>query len=278
MENERGAVIRSIFKGWPWIVGAAIVAALVIVFSWMATPEVFRTSVEIQVLPPGEPELLGDRKALAQALDAEGRKVITVVMGGEVKEAVGRSMGARYGLDMAAPGWRKAWAEVWESRVMAAGPAEGQVFLIVDDEDGERGTALAQAVVEALETEWRHRAEELRIEELARLARLIDQDMVRLAEIVEQFSNAGGGGDAPRAVALEAEREYVARDMAALGLRRRRLESSRPDDPLPWLVLSNPLPFEHHIRQNPALPIILSALAFVLLVAVGWVAWDSGRS
>ena len=276
MTGEKQTVIRSIFKGWPWILGAAVVAATAITLSLMATPEVFRTSVEIQVLPPSEPELWKDRKALKKARDAEGRKVIAVVMGGEVKEAVGRVMGAQYGLDMAAPGWPKGWTEVWESRVMAAGPVDGQVFLVVDDEDGERGAAMAQGVVEALETEWRHRAGDLRIEEIAKLARLIDQDMVRLTELVEQCSNAGGGGDAPRDVALEVEREYVARDMAALGLRRRRLESSRPDDPLPWIVLSDPLPFEHHIRQNPSLPIILSALAFVLLVAVGWVAWDKG--
>ncbi len=278
MTGERESAIRSILKGWPWILGAAVAAATVITLSWMATPEVFRTSVEIQVLPPSESELWKDRKALEQSLDAEGRKVIAVVMGGEVKEAVGVTMGAQYELDMPAPGWRKAWTEVWESRIMAAGPVDGQVFLIVDDEDGERGAAMAQAVVEALETEWRHRAADLRIEEIAGLARLIDQDMVRLTELVEQCSNVEGGGDAPRDVALAVERDFVARDMAALRHRRRRLELSRPDDPLPWLVLSNPLPFEHHIRQNPPLLIILSALAFVLLVAVGWVAWDSGRS
>jgi hypothetical protein len=272
MVAERETVIQTILKGWPWILGAAVLAATVIVCSWMATPEVFRTSAELRILPPDEPELWEDKRALANAVDVEGRNVIAVVMGGEVKEAVGRSMGARYGLDLKAPEWQKDWTEVWESRIMVAGPVDGQVFLIVDDEDGERGAELASAVLEALETDWRRRDEALRQEGLDRLDRLIDQDMARLTELVEQISDTGQGSDDPQDLVLAAEREYAAREVAALRLRRSRLESSHPDDPLPWLVVGKPVAFEHHIRESSPLPIILSALA------VGWVAWDKGAS
>lgn len=273
MTDEREAVIRTILKGWPWILGAAVVAATVIFLSWIATPEVFRTSVEIRILPPDEPELWQDRRALAQALDAEGRRVIAVVMGGEVKEAVAGSMGARYGLDLAAPQWRKTWAEAWQGRVMVAGPVDGEVFLIVDDEDGERGAALASAVLEALETDWRRRAEILRQEGLSRLDNLIVQDMARLDALVDQTSDRESEIDGSHGMVLAAERECVARDVAALRLRRNRLELSHPDDPPPWLVVGGPVPFEHHIQRKPHTAIIFSALAFVLLVAVAWVAW-----
>jgi len=276
MAAERKSAIRSILKGWPWILGAVVVAATVITLSWMATPEIFRTSVEIRILPPDEPELWEDRRALAEALDAEGRKLIAVVMGGEVKEATGRSMGESYGLDLAAPEWRKAWTEMWESRVMAAGPVDGEVFLIIDDEDGERGAALASAALGALETDWRRREETLRQEGLGRLDRLIGQDMERLADLVGQTAGAGAEIDGPQGLALAAERDYVARDVAALRLRRSRLESSHPDDPLPWFVVGSPVPFEHHIQRKPRVAIILSALAFVLLVTVAWVAWEKG--
>ncbi|RLE23713.1 MAG: hypothetical protein DRJ65_11275 [Acidobacteria bacterium] len=274
MTIERQSVIRSILKGWPWILGAVVVAATVIAVSWMATPEIFRTSVELHIILPDTPDLWGDTKELKGAIASEGRRVISVVMSGEVKEAVGQSMGARYGLDLAASEWRKVWSEDWRSRVMAAGPVDGEIFLIVDDEDGERGVALAQAVLEALEVEWRRRREDLRKEVLVRLNELIDQGMARLGDLASQTS--GTDRDLAQGLALAAERDHTARTVGALRLRRSRLEISGLDDPLPWLVVGKPMPFEHHIQRKPRMAIILSALAFVLLVAVAWVAWDKG--
>ncbi len=274
MGIEGRTTLQSVLRGWPWIVGAALVSGVVISAAWLATPEVFRTSAELRICLPSEQTLGKSRSAYAGALDVEGRRFIALAMGGEVREAVGRSQGALYDIDTAVPEWYEEWAKVWEDRVRFAGPVDGGIFLIVDDQDGERGVALAKAVLGALEAEWRRQAEVLRREELVRLDRLIDQQMTRLAELINENPGMASSADDPLALVLAAERDLIARNVAAFRLSKTRVVSSGPDDPLPWVIVGDPLPYEYRIRRNPPTAVILSALAFVLLVSVGWVAWD----
>lgn len=271
------SVVRSVVRGWAWVAGAMVVAAMVIGLSWVAEPEVFRTSVELKALPLDGSGLGGDQEALNRVVAAVGRQIVTVAVGGDVQEAVGDLAGESYGYDIAAPAWRKSWSEDWGKRLTAAGPVDGSVFLIVDDQDGPRGVATAHILLRALETEWRRRAEAFRLSGLTRLDLLIDQDMDRFADLMVQGSDSREDSGDIQGLVLVAERELAAQKLAALRLQRNRLESSGIDDPLPWVVVSKPSPFEHHIRKNPPVLIIISALAFVLLVAVGWVAWDSAR-
>lgn len=270
-------MIRSVLRGWPWILGATLVAAVVVAISWVSTPQLFRTTVELRIMPPGDPQLWEDPKALERAIAAEGQRMIAMVMGGEVKEAVAlsESIAEQFGLDLTTGKWRKTWSMVWNQRVMVAGPVDGEIFLIIDDEDGDRGVALAGAVLEALEDEWRRQVEDFKNESIDRLDRLIGEDLGHLVGLAEQYSILDENDETPESLALVAERDLAAQQVAESRMRRNRLESLSPDQPLPWIVVKKPFSSEHRMQRNPRIPIVLSALALVLLVAVGWVAYDS---
>lgn len=271
------ALIRSLGRGWLWIVGAMVVALSVIGFAWMAEPEVFKTAVELHIIPPDGTGLGDDREGVKQAVKAVSRQIITVAMSGEVQEAVGEKIAEEYGIDRAEPGWRKDWSKQWDNRFTVAGAVDGNVFLSVDDHDGARGVMSALTLLEALGNEWLRRNEAFRQSGLARLDRLIERDMDRLVVLMEKSPEGNGTFESPQAQVLDAERELAARNVAGLRLRRHRLEFDQSDDVLPWVVVGRPRPFEHHIQDSPPALIIFSAMAFVLLVAAGWVIWDGMR-
>ncbi len=115
-------MIRSVLRGWPWILGATLVAAVVVAISWVSTPQLFRTTVELRIVPPGDPQLWDGPKALERAIVAEGQRMIAMVMGGEVKEAVAQSesIAEQFGLDLTTGKWQQTWSLVWNQRVMVA--------------------------------------------------------------------------------------------------------------------------------------------------------------
>lgn len=253
------------------------VAFSVIGFAWMAEPEVFKTAVELQIIAPDGTGLGDDREGVNQAVKAVSRLIITVAMSGEVQEAVGEKMAGDYGIDRAVPGWRRDWSRQWDSRFNVAGAVDGNVFLSVEDQDGVRGVMTAEAFLEALEIEWLRRDAAFRLSGLAWLDRLIERDMERLVALMEKGPESLEASESPQDLVLDAERDLAARNVAKLRLHRHRLEFDQSDELLPWVVVGRPRPFEHHIQDSPPVLIIFSAMAFVLLVAAGWVIWDGMR-
>jgi len=272
-------VIGSVLRAWPWIVGAAVFAVAVIGLCWFGVPEVFRTTLELQIVPPPPQDALIGGDGTNSTAGSAGESIIGVVMSGEVKGGVGLKggMAQHYGLDTADPRWVEAWSRIWDERVRVAGPIQDVVFLIVDDEDGDRGAAFAEAILEALKEEWTRR-DEVRREKMAReLDRLIEGETAELALITERCAGEAGESEQPQSLVLEAESYLVTRDLAALRIRRRRLEGFRSDVEFPWVVVGRAEPFEYRIRKTFRLPIVLSAVLLVLLVGVGRVAYDLSR-
>ncbi len=272
-------VIRSVLRAWPWIIGAAVFAVAVVGLSWLSSPEVFRTTLELRIVPPPPQDASTGGDGTDSTVGTEGKGVIGVVMSGEVKEAVGLKggMAQRYGLDTADPRWFESWSRIWDQRVRVAGPTHDVVFLLVDDEDGDRGAAFAEAILEALKDEWVRR-DEVRREKMAReLDRLIEDETAELALIEERYAGKAGMSEQPQSLVLAAESYLVARDLAALRIRRRRLDDLSLDGEWPWVVVGRAKAFEYRIRKTFRLPIVLSAVLLVLLVGVGRVAYDLSR-
>lgn len=257
-----GEMLHSLLRGWRWIGGAFVLAALSTAAVLASMPARYQSTVELRLGVTREPLLT------SYALDLGAGDVVSLLMGSETRQAAAS-------LDTnPAVADSGGWAA---DQVTAVGNGQDVVFIIARDEDPELAASTANAV------EWVARQVRLgRLKQglgegLLRLERERELLLTTLAELEETTDPS------PAAPGLLGEKLHVLRlesamsGVVAIEQQMTRVRSLMADPPRDWRVVEQASPGQHALRDQNTAKALVAVLTPTLLAAIAWLIHD-GRS
>jgi len=254
-----GVVLRSLLRGWRWIGGAFVLAALTTAAVLYSTPVRYQSTLELRLAISQEPLLT------AYGLNLGSGDVISLLVSSETRQA---AVSLDTSPAVADPnGWTA-------DQVTAVGNGQDAIFVIARDENPEMAAATATAVEEAARQVRSARLQQGLREVLLKLEREHEALFAVLEEFDGKdgrFQSAGGSlGDTLHDLRVESTMKGV----VALERQIARVHRMVADPPRDWRVVEKASPEQHALRENNATKTLVAVLVPTLLAAIAWLIHD----